>query len=231
MDQEKLKQLTAEKAVEEVQSRMVVGLGTGSTVYYTLLKLGEMIRNGLDIIGIPTSQHTEKISQEQGIPLSTLEQHPVVDVTIDGADEVNPDLNLIKGRGGALVREKIVAHASRRLIIVVDESKLVEVLGTNSPMPVEIVPFGWQATRLILNRICSKSTLRLIDKAPFATDNGNYILDCQFDAISDPVQTELIINNIPGVVENGLFVNRADKVIVGTLAGIEIKEKGIESAR
>ena len=225
MDTEKLKQLSAEEAVKDVQSGMVIGLGTGSTVYYALLKLGEMIRDGLDIIGLPTSKQTEEIAKTQDITLSTLEQHPVVDVTIDGADAVNLDLNLIKGMGGALVREKVIAHASRRLIIVADESKWVEVLGTNSPLPVEIVPFSWQATQLALNQLCGKSDLRHVDNAPFVTDNGNYILDCHFDAIPDPAQTESIINNIPGVVENGLFVNRADKVIIGTLSGIQIKEK------
>jgi ribose 5-phosphate isomerase A len=225
MDQEKLKQLAAEHAVEEVQSGMIVGLGTGSTTYYALLKLGEMARSGLDIIGIPTSKQTEKIAAEQGIQLSTLGEHPIVDLTIDGADEVNPDLDLIKGRGGALVREKITAHASKHLIIIADESKLVEVLGSNFPLPVEIVPFGWQATQLALNRICRQSTLRLVGDVPFVSDNGNYILDCFFDSIPDPAQTKPTINNIPGIVANGLFVNRADKVIIGATSGIQIKER------
>ena len=128
METEKLKQLAAEQAVEEVASGMIIGLGTGSTIYYALLKLGERVRNGLDIIGIPTSKQTEEIATQQGIPLSTLGEHPVIDLTIDGADEVNPTLDLIKGAGGALVREKIIAHASKRLIIIVDEGKLVEQL-------------------------------------------------------------------------------------------------------
>jgi ribose 5-phosphate isomerase A len=225
MGKETLKQLAAETATKDVLDGMVVGLGTGSTVYYALLKLGEMVRDGLDIIGIPTSKQTEKIAKAHGIPLSTLEQHSVVDVTIDGADEVDGDLNLIKGMGGALLREKIVAHASKQLIIVADEGKLVEVLGTKSPLPVEIVPFGWQTTQLALNQLCDKFTLRLVNNAPFVTDNGKYILDCHFDTIPHPAQTELVINNIPGVVENGLFVNRANKVIIGATSGIQIRKR------
>jgi ribose 5-phosphate isomerase A len=226
MDREKLKAQAAEKAVEEVRPGMIVGLGTGSTVYYVLLRLGEMVRRSrLNIIGVPTSKQTEKIAVEQGIPLSTLAEQPSIDLTIDGADEVDPNLNLIKGMGGALAREKIVAHASKRLIIVVDESKQVEVLGVRSPLPVEVVPFGWQATQLALNRICRQSTLRQAGDSPFVSDNGNYILDCRFDRIADPAQTEAAINNLPGVVENGLFVNRASKIIIGTALGVQIREK------
>lgn len=217
METEKLKQLAAEQAVEEVASGMIVGLGTGSTIYYALLKLGEKVRNGLDIIGIPTSKQTEEIATQQGIPLSTLGEHPAIDLTIDGADEVNPTLDLIKGAGGALVREKIIAHASKRLVIIVDEGKLVEQLGSNFPVPVEIVPFGWGSTQIALNQICQDSILR----RDFVSDNGNYILDCTFDGISDPVATELAINNLPGVVENGLFINRTDQVIVGAASGIQ----------
>ena len=228
MNTEKLKQLSAEQAVEVVQSGMIVGLGTGSTIHYGLLKLGEMLRNGLDIIGIPTSKQTERIASEQGIPLSTLGKHPVVDLTIDGADEVNPNLDLIKGMGGALLREKIIAHASKRLIIIVDDSKLVEALGTKSPLPVEVLPFGWRATQLVLDQICRQSDLRCVGDVPFVSDNGNYILDCHFDSIPDPAQTELTINNLPGVVENGLFVGRAGRVVIGTASGIQVNERVVE---
>ena len=228
MNTEKLKQLSAERAVEVVQSGMIVGLGTGSTISYGLLKLGEMLRNGLDIIGIPTSKQTERIASEQGIPLSTLGKHPVVDLTIDGADEVNPNLDLIKGMGGALLREKIIAHASKRLIIIVDDSKLVEALGTKSPLPVEVLPFGWRATQLVLDQICRQSDLRCVGDVPFVSDNGNYILDCHFDSIPDPAQTELTINNLPGVVENGLFVGRAGRVVIGTASGIQVNERVVE---
>jgi ribose 5-phosphate isomerase A len=152
----------------------------------------------------------------------------VVDLTIDGADEVNPNLDLIKGMGGALLREKIIAHASKRLIIIVDDSKLVEALGTKSPLPVEVLPFGWQATQLVLDQICRQSDLRCVGDVPFVSDNGNYILDCHFDSIPDPAQTELTINNLPGVVENGLFVGRAGRVVIGTASGIQVNERVVE---
>ena len=217
---------------------MVVGLGTGSTVYYALLKLGNMVREGLDIVGIPTSAGTEEIAIAQQIPLATLTSHPIIDLTIDGADEVDAHLNLIKGGGAALVREKIIANASKRILIVVDESKVSNVLGTTFPLPVEIVRFGWEATQTEVNRICGHSTLRLApgsppvtgkgaqdgNQQPLVTDNGNYILDCHFDGIPAPEQVELQLNNIPGVVENGIFVNRADKVIIGTPSGVRYME-------
>ena len=225
MDIENQKKIAAEKATERVRSGTVVGLGTGSTVYYALLKLGAMVRGGLDIIGIPTSAGTEKIATAQQIPLATLASHPSLDLTIDGADEVDKDLNLIKGGGAALVREKIIANASKEILIVVDESKVSRVLGTTFPLPVEIVRFGWEATQTEVNRICGKSTLRLApdqdgNQHPLITDNGNYILDCHFDGIPAPEAVELQLNNIPGVVENGIFVNRADKIIIGTPSGI-----------
>ena len=225
MNTENQKKIAAEKATECVESGMVVGLGTGSTVYYALLKLGTMVQEGLDIVGIPTSAGTEKIAIAQQIPLTTLASHPTIDLTIDGADEVDAHLNLIKGGGAALVREKIIANASKEILIVVDESKVSRVLGTTFPLPVEIVRFGWQATQTEVNRICGHSTLRLAhtqdrDKEPLITDNGNYILDCHFDGIPAPEQIELQLNNIPGVVENGIFVNRADKIIIGTPSGI-----------
>ncbi len=234
MNTENQKKIAAEKATERVRSGMVVGLGTGSTVYYALLKLGAMVREGLDIVGIPTSAGTEKIATAQQIPLATLASHPIIDLTIDGADEVDAHLNLIKGGGAALVREKIIANASKKILIVVDESKVSRVLGTTFPLPVEIVQFGWEATQTAVNRICGKSTLRLTPESPpitgkgkqdgnqhpLITDNGNYILDCHFDGIPVPEEAELQLNNIPGVVENGIFVNRADKIIIGTPSGI-----------
>lgn len=226
MNTENEKKIAAEKATESIQSGMVVGLGTGSTVYYALLKIGTMVREGLDIIGIPTSEGTEKIALEQKIPLTTLATHPTIDLTIDGADEVDKDLNLIKGGGAALVREKIIANASKEILIVVDESKVSHVLGTTFPLPVEIVRFGWEATQTEVNRISGRSALRVAStqdgkQNPLITDNGNYILDCHFDGIPAPAEVELQLNNIPGVVENGIFVNRADKIIIGTSSGIQ----------
>ena len=224
MNTEHLKQMAAEKATEEVRDGMIVGLGTGSTVYYALLKLGAMVRNGLNIIGIPTSASTEKIATEQDIPLSTLSQHPTIELTIDGADEVDPHLNLIKGGGAALVREKIIANASKRIIIVVDDSKISQVLGTSFDLPVEIVQFGWESTQRMVNQICGKSDLRGGLKNPLITDNGNYILDCKFNGIPEPEKVEILLNNIPGVVENGIFAKRADKVIIGTSNGVKHME-------
>ncbi len=224
MNTEHLKKIAAEKATEEIQEDMVVGLGTGSTVYFALLKIGSMVRDGLNIIGIPTSSGTEKIAKEQDIPLSTLATHPTIELTIDGADEVDEHLNLIKGGGAALVREKIIANASKRIVIVVDESKVSRVLGTSFALPVEIVKFGWEATKRVVDKICGQSELRGGIHNPLMTDNGNYILDCHFDGITDPEKIELQLNNIPGVVENGIFVNRADRVIIGTMNGIEYME-------
>lgn len=224
MNTEHQKKIAAEKATEEIREDMVVGLGTGSTVYYALLKLGAMVRDGLNIIGIPTSDGTEKIAIEQGIPLSTLAAHHTIELTIDGADEVDAHLNLIKGGGAALVREKIIANASKRILIVVDESKVSHILGTSFALPVEIVQFGWEATKRVVGKICGQTELRGGIQNPLITDNGNYILDCHFDGIPEPEKIELQLNNIPGVVENGIFVNRADKVIIGTPSGIRYME-------
>ncbi len=224
MNTEQQKKIAAEKATEEVKGGMILGLGTGSTVYYTLLKLGEMVRDGLNIIGIPTSEGTEKIATEQNIPLSSLAKHPTIELTIDGADEVDAHLNLIKGGGAALVREKILANASKRIVIVVDESKVSQVLGSTFALPVEIIKFGWEATQREVDKICGKSDLRGGIDNPLITDNGNYILDCHFDEIPEPEKVELQLNNIPGVVENGIFVDRADRVIIGTPNGIKYME-------
>lgn len=229
MNTEHQKKIAAEAAVASVESGMVVGLGTGSTVYYALLKLGELVREGLDIIGVPTSAGTEKIASAVQIPLTTLASHRTLDLTIDGADEVDKDLNLIKGGGAALVREKIIANVSKKILIVVDERKVSRILGTTFPLPVEIVRFGWKATQAAVNRICGRSTRRLTDTKdgtpqPLTTDNGNYILDCHFAGIPDPKAIEGQLNNIPGVVENGIFVNRADKIIIGTDSGLRYME-------
>ncbi len=228
MNTQHLKKIAAEKATEEIRPGMVVGLGTGSTVYYALLKIGTLVRAGLDIVGIPTSEGTERIATAQGIPLSTLTAHPTINLTIDGADEADLHLNLIKGGGAALVREKIIANVSQRILIVVDESKCARCLGTTYPLPVEIVQFGWEATQRAVNQLCGHSILRGGDEHPLVTDNGNYILDCDFSpvgGITEPAKVEGALNNIPGVVENGLFVNRADKVIVGAAAGLRYMEK------
>lgn len=223
MDLEALKRLAAEKAVEAVEPGMVLGLGTGSTVYYALLKLGQNVRNGLGIIGIPTSIQTADIAQHEGIKLSDLATYPELDLTIDGADEIDPDLNLIKGLGGALVREKITVAASNRLIIIADQTKVVPHLGSKSPLPVEVVQFGWEVTRNRLSQLCSRVVQRQNREVAYITDNGNYILDCYFERIDNPAQAEVEINNLPGVVENGLFINRAEQAIIATQDGIHIQ--------
>jgi ribose 5-phosphate isomerase A len=220
-----LKQVAGERAVEYVNDGMIVGLGTGSTVYYAIKSLGMMVSNGLDIIGIPTSIQSEKIARESGINMSTLEEYPQIDVTIDGADEVDPHLNLIKGMGGALFREKIVASASKTEIIVVDPTKIVDILGTKSPLPVEVSRFGWKVCSEKLKTFGCDVKLRTKDQKPMISDNGNYILDCTFKMIKDPKSLESEINNIPGVVENGLFLGLTHVAIMGTEDGGKLLSK------
>ena len=222
-----MKKLSAENAVEQIEDGMIIGLGTGSTVKYAIKKLGVLVRNGLSIQGIPTSGQTKKLAIQENIPLTSLSEHPEIDLTIDGADEVDSDLNLIKGGGGALTREKIIAFHSKRLIIVVDDSKVVKSLGIDFPLPVEVVKFEWKATKRSLETFGCNVQLRKIMEDPFITDNGNYILDCEFDRIANPEQLEQDINMIPGVVENGLFIGLAHKVIVGSTQGIMTLEKEI----
>jgi len=220
-----LKQAAGERAAEYVEDGMVLGLGTGSTVYYTILKVGELVKDGYELIGIPTSRATEELARSLGIQLGTLEDYPEIDLTIDGADEVDPDLNLIKGMGGALVREKIVAASSRKEIIVVDGTKMVRQLGTRSPLPVEVIPFGRRFVHDRLTVFGGRPELREREHKPFVTDNGNQILDTTFDSITNPAGLERNINNLPGVVENGLFLEMADTVIIASDSGLEIIEK------
>jgi ribose 5-phosphate isomerase A len=224
LEQEEMKKLAAEKAVKYVKDGMIVGLGTGSTTEYALKKLGELIKDGLNIKGIPTSMHTRKIAKEQNIPLTTLEENPEIDLTIDGADEVDSHLNVIKGGGGALTREKIIAYHSKKEIIIVDDSKVVKALGIDCPLPVEVVKFGWQSTKKALEKFGCTVELRKIMNEPYITDNSNYILDCDFERIAEPEQLEKDINSIPGVVENGLFIGLVDEAIVGSKQGIKTLE-------
>ena len=226
MEKEELKKLAGEKAVEYIKDGMIVGLGTGSTAEYSLRKLGELVRAGLDIKGIPTSVHTKRIAKEENIPLTTLEENPVIDVTIDGADEVDSNLNLIKGGGGALTREKIIAFNSKKVIIVVDDSKVVKCLGIDFPLPVEVTKFGWPATKKTLEGFgCTVELRKVMNEEPFITDNGNYILDCEFIRIDNPEELHINLNNIPGVVENGLFIGLVDEVIVGGKQGVLTLDK------
>ncbi len=220
-----MKKMAAEKAVEYIEDGQIVGLGTGSTVEFLIPKIGKLIEEGLDIVGIPTSHRTKKLAEEYKVPLSTLTEHPKIDVTIDGADEVDPNLNLIKGAGGALTKEKIVAFSSNREIIIVDESKLVQHLGVSSSLPIEVIPFGWYPTKVsIEEKFNCTAELRREDSRPYTSDNMNYIIDCEFDKIEDPKQLEIDLDAIPGVVESGLFVDLVDLVIVGTREGIKTLE-------
>ena len=226
MDKENYKKQAGEEAVKHIEDGMIIGLGTGSTIEYSLRKLGQMIKEGFKIRGIPTSIHTKRIAEEENIPLTTLDEHPDIDLTIDGADEVDSNLNLIKGGGGALTREKIIAFNSKKVIIVVDDSKVVKALGIDFALPVEVVKFGWTSTKKTLETFGCNVALREVMKGePFITDNGNYILDCEFDRIENPDQMEIEINCVPGVVENGLFINLVDEVIVGSKQGILTLEK------
>jgi ribose 5-phosphate isomerase A len=228
-DAESLKRAAANAAVELVREGMIVGLGTGSTAAFAIAALARRHAQGLRFAGIPTSEHTAKIAVEAGIPLTSFAEHRQIDLTIDGADEVERgSLNLIKGRGGALLREKIVAAASHRLAIIVDASKLVDRLGMRVPLPVEVVAFGLEATRATLEALGASARLRLTPAGePFVSDGGNRILDCSFGPIAEPARLEERIGRVVGVVESGLFIGRADPVFVADASGVH----RLESAR
>jgi ribose 5-phosphate isomerase A len=217
-----LKREAAEAAIGLVQDGMVVGLGTGSTATFAVEALARRHRQGLRFLGLPTSEHTAAQATAAGIPLTSFAAHRQIDLTIDGADEVERGtLNLIKGLGGALLHEKIVAAASRRLAIIVDDSKLVDRLGTHVPVPVEVVEFGLQSTWASIEALGASVKLRLSQTGePFVTDSGNRIVDCGFGPIADPAQMEERIGRIVGVVESGLFINRADWVFVADPTGV-----------
>lgn len=216
-----MKKLAAEKATLYVEDGMVVGLGTGSTVEFALKKLGERIKKEkLKIQGIPTSNKTKKHAIDYGIPLIDLEECTEIDITIDGADEVDSFFNVIKGGGGALTREKVIAYHTKRMVIVVDETKIVKGLGADFPVPVEVIKFAWRATKKSLEDLGCTAELRKIMDEAYITDNTNYILDCDFGRIDDAEALEKNINEIPGVVDNGLFIGLVDEVIVGSKQGI-----------
>lgn len=221
-DRDALKRAAAEAAVELVEDGMVVGLGTGSTAAFAVEALARRYRQGLRFVGIATSQRTAAQAVAVGIPLTSFAEHRQIDLTIDGADEVERGtLNLIKGLGGALLREKIVANASRRLAIIVDGAKLVDQLGTRAPVPVEVVAFGLEPTQASLEALGASARLRLSPAGvAFVTDSGNPIVDCSFGPIADPAQLEERIGRIVGVVGSGLFIGRAGPVFVADAAGV-----------
>ncbi len=222
---EELKRLAAGEAADRVGSGMILGLGSGSTASRFVEEIGRRLRAGIlrDVIGVPTSSRIEEVARGCGLLLTTLDAHPTPDLTVDGADEVDPELNLLKGRGGALLREKIVAMASQRTIIIVDSSKLVSRLGERVPVPVEVVRFGWRAVATKLQSLGGKPSLRTgVEGRPFVTDEGHYILDAEFGALEDPSRLDAEIRGIVGVVEHGLFLGIANEVIVASGDGITV---------
>lgn len=208
------KKAAAEQAATYVRPGMTVGLGTGSTAYYAIMRIGEMVRGGLDIKAVATSEESEELARAQEITIIPFGEVQKIDVDIDGADEADAQLRLIKGGGGALLREKIVAAASDRMIIIADEGKVVQQLG-QFPLPVEIIPFAWELTFRKLEQLHARPVLRKKEGQLFITDNGNYIADCHYERIADPEALHAQLNDIPGVVENGLFIGMADLLIVG----------------
>jgi len=224
---EELKRQAAERAVEYIQSGMVVGLGTGSTAVFAVRRIGELLAAGRlqRIVGIPTAEVTAREAERAGVPLGTLDDHPSVDVTIDGADEIDPQLNLIKGLGGALLREKIVAAASRRLIIIADAGKRVEQLGTRAPVPVEVIRFARRPVADYLASLGARVVERRKDGERFITDEGNLILDCHFPGLPNPSEMAQLIRAQPGVVEHGLFLGMATEAIVAGEWGVRVLER------
>ncbi len=218
---DKAKYVAARRAADMVQDGMRVGLGTGSTAAWMVRRLGERVQQGLKIKGVPTSTRTAQLAREVGIEVVSLDQAGWLDMTIDGADEFDGELNLIKGGGGAHLQEKIVATASDQMVVIADAGKEVETLGA-FPLPIEVIPFGWQTTRTLVQEVLdtmdvlgTSAVLRMNDKAPFVTDEGNHVLDLHLQRIGNARQLAMVLNQVPGVAENGLFVDICDKVVIG----------------
>ncbi|MDX1413232.1 MAG: ribose-5-phosphate isomerase RpiA [Candidatus Promineifilaceae bacterium] len=222
-----LKRLAANTAVDQIQSGMVIGLGSGSTATFMIQELGQRVRDGRlkNIIGLPTSEVTAQLALSLDIPLATLEEQPAIDLTIDGADEIDPSLDLIKGLGGHLLREKIIASVSRRMIVISDIRKLVDRLGTRAPLPVEVIPFARQPVKEFLKSLNSRPEIRQHGGQDYITDEGNIIYDCWFDEIDDPHQLGQKIIAQPGVVEHGFFLNMASEAVVAGENGIQILKR------
>jgi ribose 5-phosphate isomerase A len=226
-DNDSLKRAAALRALEEVRPGMRLGLGTGSTANLFVEALAERVRAGLAVRGVPTSEATRVLADKMGIPLATLDEEPELDLTIDGADEIGPDLALIKGGGGALLREKIVASASAAMVVIADDTKLVATLG-RFPLPIEVVPFGLEATRRAVVAAATalglhgEVALRMKNGHVFVTDGGHFILDAGFGTIADPSALARRLAGIPGVVEHGLFIGLATKAIVAGNGGVRV---------
>jgi ribose 5-phosphate isomerase A len=232
MDLEGLKRHAAARALEDVEDGMKLGLGTGSTARHFVDLLGERVRGGLKVVGVPTSEATRAQAEQCGIALTTLDDTPELDLTVDGADEVDPALNLIKGAGGALLREKIVAVASARMTVIVDTTKWVDTLGGRFPLPIEVTPFGLGATRHAIARALQSAGCAgelVLRKAAnglaFVTDGGHWIVDAKCQRIPDATRLAAALNGIPGVVEHGLFIGLAAKVILADPAGVRVIER------
>ena len=226
MANEKEKEAAGRAAAKLVQDGDVVGLGTGSTAYFTVIALGERVKAGLKIVGIPTSEQTAGLARAVGIPLTTLDERPEIDIAIDGADEVDPNLNLIKGGGGALLREKVVASASKKMVVVVDSGKMVAALG-KFPLPVEVIAFARTVIEKKIVSLGGSPKLRARpDGSTFLTDNGNEILDCSFGRIADPAALAQALNETAGVVEHGLFIGVAKMAMIGR--GNDVDELAIK---
>lgn len=229
---DKAKYVAARRAVEFVEDGMRVGLGTGSTAAWMVRCLGELVREeGMMITGVATSTRTADLAREVGVTIKTLDEVRWLDLTIDGTDEYDPNLNLIKGGGGALLHEKVVATASDQMIVIADLTKQVDTLGA-FPLPVEIIPFGWQTTKALIEEMLSNldvlgrsASLRLSGTEPFRSDEGNYILDLHLRRVAQPAQLSLVLNQIPGVVENGLFLDICDILVIGNADGtVEVRD-------
>jgi ribose 5-phosphate isomerase A len=216
---DEIKQNLGRQAAQLVQPGMTVGIGTGSTADWFIHYLAERIQNGLSCRGVPTSQHTKLLAQARGISIVELNEADHIDLTIDGADEITPQLQLIKGGGGALLQEKMVAAASQKRIIIADETKMVMQLG-KFPLPVEVIPYGWKHTKRQIERVgCKNVVLRAPEGEIFVTDHGHYILDCHFQKIDNAVLLHTQLNNIPGVADNGLCIDLADQALIGYADG------------
>jgi ribose 5-phosphate isomerase A len=231
MDLEGLKRQAAARALQDVESGMKLGLGTGSTARHFVDLLGERVRGGLKVVGVPTSEATRAQAEQCGIALTTLDDTPALDLTVDGADEVDPALNLIKGGGGALLREKIVAAASARVTVIVDMTKWVDTLG-RFPLPIEVMPFGLGATRNAITRVLQSAGCpaelvlrKAANGLAFVTDGGHWIIDAKCQRIPDVGRLAAALSGIPGVVEHGLFIGLASKVVLADPAGVRVVER------